>query len=667
MVRSTRSVRWVLGMALFGSATACGATAPRGSAPVPSVAGGASEGCRPAKAHPTFTVLDVAGVGSSVALARVDGRTLAYVADEDDAALHVVDVDANLQVADVALRGKPSNVIALPDGSLVVALRDKGGVQVLEVAAANEAPSSRCSVETGTEPVALAVTPDRKSLLVTHGWGHSLDTFETGTFAKRRHVELPREPRAVLVTDDGTSAYVAHSVGAKMSVVDLRDANSKAKEIAFGAQRIPSRDESEEDSTPLERQFSDGILDDGRHVACQSFALAKSVMPTGRIYAPQVLVDPGDLENRPSGYGDDDSTEVPIVAVVEAATSKLSKKSVHGVSEITNSARDGSPMRRECLLPRAAAFDPSTQSLLVSCFGLDQVIAYDGAAPVPQRMEKARWNVGSGPTGIAVDAEKGRAVVWSQFDRSLHVFSTKLQGSPSRNTPVLPNDVKTLALVATSATPVSTEVALGRHLFFGAGDPRISNDGRACASCHPDGRDDAITWSTPNGPRRTPMLAGRIEGSAPYSWSGDGTDVKTHLNHTFERLRGDGLKGVELKALVAYVSTMAPPPKAKEDTAAVARGAAIFASAETQCASCHTPGAFTDGRSHDVGSQAKSDKTATFDTPSLRFVGARAPYFHDGRFTSLRELLVQSDGKMGHTRHLSTDDLAALESYLRSL
>ena len=49
------------------------------------------------------------------------------------------------------------------------------------------------------------------------------------------------------------------------------------------------------------------------------------------------------------------------------------------------------------------------------------------------------------------------------------------------------------------------------------------------------------------------------------------------------------------------------------------------------------------------------------------FVGGTAPYFHDGRYASLRSLLIDADGKMGKTRHLSKDDLDALEAYMRSL
>ena len=51
----------------------------------------------------------------------------------------------------------------------------------------------------------------------------------------------------------------------------------------------------------------------------------------------------------------------------------------------------------------------------------------------------------------------------------------------------------------------------------------------------------------------------------------------------------------------------------------------------------------------------------------LKGIGGTGPYFHDGRYKTLRELLVSSDGKMGNTKHLSNDDLDALEAFMRSL
>src|SRR5262249_45836461 len=104
----------------------------------------------------------------------------------------------------------------------------------------------------------------------------------------------------------------------------------------------------------------------------------------------------------------------------------------------------------------------------------------------------------------------------------------------------------------------------------------------------------------------------------------------------------------------------APDPK-------VARGEQIFASKEAGCAGCHLPGALTDGASHDVKSRAKSDRADAFNTPSLKFVGGTGPYFHDGRYKTLHNLLRDVDGKMGHTAQLSSADLDALEAYLRTL
>jgi cytochrome c peroxidase len=260
-----------------------------------------------------------------------------------------------------------------------------------------------------------------------------------------------------------------------------------------------------------------------------------------------------------------------------------------------------------------------------------------------------------GPTGIAVDAEGQRVVVWSQFARQLTVIAAT--GAPI-----------TLASIRVPAErPVDSAVARGRELFFGF-DKRISGDGRVCASCHPDGRDDGLVWTTPDGPRQTPMLAGRLDGSAPYGWTGASRDVHTHLTKTFARLGGSGLGGADKDALVAFVKSMQAPRAAKVDAAVAKRGKAIFESEQAACSSCHgDAGDLPDGERHNVRSWAKGDVIGLFDTPSLRGVGGTAPYFHDGRYRTLHQLLSRVDGTMGHTKQLSPDDMNDLETYLRTL
>jgi mono/diheme cytochrome c family protein len=305
--------------------------------------------------------------------------------------------------------------------------------------------------------------------------------------------------------------------------------------------------------------------------------------------------------------------------------------------------------------------DDATGTLLVTCLGIDSVVAYDAASANPVSIEKARWDVGSGPTGIAVDGAKRRAVVWSQFERSLEILSLDSMGEEQKSKKHDRIAIKPMS------EPLPLAFVLGRQIYHAVGDARISNDGRACASCHPDGRDDAITWATPEGPRRTIMLAGRIAGTEPLAWNGTSKDLRDHLGHTFERLNGQGLRNVELEALVAYLEALPTPPKdGVENVALVAQGKEIFHSEKAECGTCHHEGG-TDNKVHELGSKAKADRKPGFNTPSLSYLSGRGQFFHDGRFESLRDLLVQSDGMMGHTKHLKPEELDALEAYLRTL
>ncbi len=68
--------------------------------------------------------------GSTVALATVGPKTYAYVADEDDQAVHVFDVDDKKDVGLTPLAGRPAQLMFLGDGRLVVAIRDTAQVEV---------------------------------------------------------------------------------------------------------------------------------------------------------------------------------------------------------------------------------------------------------------------------------------------------------------------------------------------------------------------------------------------------------------------------------------------------------------------------------------------------------------------------------------------------------
>lgn len=653
------------------------ATAPREAAR-PCTAPGANKGAKP---------LGAPRASSTIALATLGKQTIAYVADEDGLAVQTIDVEAKTEIASTPLEGKPSQLLVLPDGRVLVAIKDKSKIQVLEPADKADAPlTAKCSVDAPTEPLALATTPDDKTVLVASGWGHALSVYSADLLAKKSETQLAREPRAVVSSDDGKTAFVAHASGSKLSIVDIEKSSKselamrgrdpsfvammKSQKASFDKAKASGKLTPEVEKrmeADLKRQFARNT-----RPSVQGFVLAKSIDPPGRVLVPQVFADPGDPTQRAEGYGHDNApTETPSIAVIDEGTKEpfdasLSFARNHFFSGGPEDPRDH---HSPCLLPRAAAVDTKNKTLLVTCLGMDELVSYDSAAANPIVAEKRRWRVSGGPTGVAVDPVGHRAVVWGQFDRAISIVQLDHRDvTDEKKNP--PPAVVHFDLVPLK-NPPPAELQLGRLLFHNANDSRIARDGRACASCHPDGRDDSITWATPLGPRRTMFLAGRVNGSAPYSWIGAEKSLHEHLATTFDRLSGQGLRSLELDAIVAYITTLAPPNAdipVRDDAKKVARGKEIFHSGEAQCSTCHNPATnFTDGLVHDVKSKAESDKHAAFNTPSLRGCGGAGPWFHDGRYATLGELLKGSDGKMGKTKHLNESDLDALEAYLRTL
>jgi cytochrome c peroxidase len=85
-------------------------------------------------------------------------------------------------------------------------------------------------------------------------------------------------------------------------------------------------------------------------------------------------------------------------------------------------------------------------------------------------------------------------------------------------------------------------------------------------------------------------------------------------------------------------------------TAEQARGQAIFNGAG-RCNTCHSGALFTDNQFHNIGVRPQAEDPGrfavtgngndlgAFRTPSLRNVGLRAPYFHNGRFATLEDVV----------------------------
>lgn len=219
-----------------------------------------------------------------------------------------------------------------------------------------------------------------------------------------------------------------------------------------------------------------------------------------------------------------------------------------------------------------------------------------------------------------------------------------------------------------------TRLRVGRELFYSAVDARVTapEKGWTCATCHPRGHTDGLSWDLGSGPRQTPSLAGLVSSTEPVGWTGQHATVPEAAEH-FARvvMGGTGLEGAfgtapwetDANALATYVDSVrdiSPPVLAS--TPEVALGQALFEREDVGCANCHAGPRYTDGLRYDMLGLGNAK------TRSLSGVASSPPYFHDGSALRLEDTFRNpADATGAHNRPLNEEESRLLVEYLRSL
>ncbi len=506
---------------------------------------------------------------------------------------------------------------------------------------------------------------DGATLAVTSTVAASVSFFDAHSMRLLGASVVARSPRGVLFAGDN-KVFVSHVAGAQLSVVEPTDPKKPALAVDLRlrvASPVSAVDQLEKARTGSQAytlvSVVTGPADPGESKEAPPRGAAPPSATRGleRIVVPMVSVDPGDTGRRTQFYyGPPPSLGVPKQAPVAAVVDPYAQQSLS--THVL--ARTGANDATECALPRAAAYRASTGLLYLVCRGNDLMLELDGRSADPMRAVRRRWSVPPGPSGIALAEGEGRAIVFGAFHGQL--ASIALDRGEDR-----------IIDIDAPLKDADEDLFLGRSLFYRTNDKRITADGVACASCHPDGGDDGVTWSTPEGPRQTLMLAGRVHGTAPYGWTRRQGTLTQYIYDTSARLGGGKMLQRDMDALARYLESMpSPPAMPAKDDALVINGMKLFL--DRGCAECHVGGDGTDRTSHsfeqprppnDFGLGRSGEDG--FDTPALRSVSLSAPYFHDGRYATLAELLADEQSKMGSTATLGDSEREALEAYLRSL
>jgi cytochrome c peroxidase len=204
------------------------------------------------------------------------------------------------------------------------------------------------------------------------------------------------------------------------------------------------------------------------------------------------------------------------------------------------------------------------------------------------------------------------------------------------------------------------------HLLF-----HIAPNGTvACASCHPEGREDAHVWNFAEiGPRRTqPLRVGGLSQTLPLHWDGDMADMAEIMDEVFvRRMGGKELSEDNARSVADWLDGLpALPPLRDPADPAAARGKTLFHSAQVGCITCHSGPRFTNNESRGI---QKPIATGKLQVPSLLGVAWRLPVMHDGCATNLRDRFDLECGGYDHgdISQLSEADLDDLVAYLETL
>lgn len=576
----------------------------------------------------------------------------------------------------------PWALLAAREGRILyAACGPTGTVAVIDV----EARKVIRQVPVGGTPRGLALSDDGALLAVSLERRDEVVLFAVPTYAERARVAVGADPEGLAFTGDGSRLYVANRLSQDVSIVDVEQGEQTArvragrepfalvrspdgKTLAVVSRRADLTPAIEEPRTEI--TFLDAATGDVRsrvHLpSCHLCEAAAFTPDSRRLLVPAIRVH----------------NLLPIVQVARGwvlygalAVVDVEDASVRVLPLPYANQGFADPAGIAVSKDGAGAFVASGGNDEVALLDLEVLLAegVEGDFSKTWRYVQRRIPVGDNPRGVTwlghgvVDAE---VAVSNRLDDSVTLLDSR-------------GDV--LATIPVGPRIPDDELQRGRRAFFDAS--YCFQDSFSCTSCHPEGHTDGLTYDFDiDGVGRNVLLNRSLlglAGTAPFKWSGINPSLQRQCGARFAMVltRADLFPPDTLDAMAAWILSR-PPPRATADRgvdpAAIERGRQVFARGRRKdgtrlrpgqrCITCHPPPLYTNNQVTEVGTRGPLDDHEAYDTPHLTGGGSKAPYLHDGRATTLRDLF---DGSLadrhGFVSDLTPEEIRDLVAFLESL
>jgi YVTN family beta-propeller protein len=581
---------------------------------------------------------------------RPDGREV-WAACEASGSVIVVDVAKRAKVAEIPVGGQATDLVFSPDGTMAyVTSRLNDSVVVIEVATRKVLRN----LPVADEPHGVAVDPSGKTLFVMGTAFDAVSIVDVATGKETRRLAASRNPWSAALSPDGRRLLVTNALSrfGKFRTPPM----SEVTVFDVAAQKVEDRWVVPE---------SNLLLGVAWHPSGE-FALAtlnrtKNLVPMTRILQGWTITN-GIAVLWKGGRVDQlllDEPQRYFADITDVAFTPDGKKAF-----VTSAGTD-----------RVAVIDVAKlRALLTRTSDDDRRDVLPNWLGASAEFVVARIPVKDNPRGITVAPDGRTAWVANTLDDSLSVIDVARDAVVAR--------------VDLGGPKQRTHIRWGEQLFHSA---NVTFQRQfACATCHPDGHVDGLTYDIEaDGIGVSPVDNRTLRGiydTDPFKWEGTNATLArqcgARLAIFFTRIAP--FDPEQLRAVNDYTVTIPRPPNRHRPlgaplTEAQRRGKVLFERGRTndgreipnegRCLFCHFPPYFTDRQQRDVGTKQALDRQGKFDVPHLNNIYDSAPYLHNGMANTLEEIWTVHNpyDTHGYTNDMTKDQLNDLIEYLKTL
>ena len=605
-------------------------------------------------------------------VASPDQGTL-YVVQYDGRRVDAVDVQAGQVVRSIACPAAPTGVAVSADGQLLyITCEGPAGVVCIAQAADGEIVEQ---IAVGHTPGAPVLSPNGSRLYVSNRFNNDVSVIDLETKQEVQRVPAIREPFAAAISQDGASLFVcnqlpndpadSYDVAAEVTVIDTQSLTTSNIRLLNGSSSV----------------FDICISPDGKH-AYVTHILSRYQMPTTQLergwmntnalsildvaeksLINTVLLDDIDL-GAANPWGVTTTADGKTILVTHAGTHEVSAIDAEGLHEkLANIPKTMEEAKATGRYDGRGTYS----SITVDDVPNDLAFLVDLRRRITLR-PGGHWGT-LNDDGPLINGPRGLDVIGTTFYAALY-FSDALAVVDLEDRAHYP-----VKLIPLGPEPELTVARRGQMFFHDA--DLCFQKWQSCASCHPgEARIDGLNWDLLNDGIGNPknnkslLLAHQTPPSMSLGVRANAEEaVRAGIRHIQFMVRPEE----DAVAIDEYIKALTPVPSPYlvdgQLSAAALRGKAIFFDDKVGCVRCHPAPLYTDLQLHNVGSRGKYGRETSFVTPTLIEVWRTAPYMHDGRWVTMKEVFTEGrHGAIGGSLEgLTEQDIDDLVEFVLSL